>query len=246
MEINKITIYVCITTAILLFVAILHLNNTDMYKWYDIAIGLLTAFVATLVLSITNYLYERKKIIESIYEGFAEIYYTLGIYNKKMGQLIVNKTFTGSAFKLYYDFGKLIDKTYINSKVETYSGFPFAPLNKIINKLIDFSLKDLLNLNNITNERYQDVLNYQILLQSIEVSKVNGTNERKLNEQIQNANLLYESLLVTIAKLHEYEMSLKIKLDTILTELDSHYKFSIKWQDRKSYIESSIKTEGSL
>lgn len=246
MEINKITIYISIVLIIISFVALLFLNNAEMYKYYDIAIGLLTAFVATLILTLANYFYERKKIIANIYDNFAEIYYTLGMYNHKMGQLIVNKTFTGNAFKLYYDFSKLIEKSCTNAKVESYSGFFLDPLNKIFDRLIKFSLNDLLNLNNITNTRYQDILNYQILTKNIEVLKANGTEEALLNEQLQIANIQRDSLLVTIAKLHEYEMSLKIKLDGILTDLDNHYKFSIKWQDRKSYIESNIKAEGSF
>lgn len=208
-------------------------------KAFTIIVGVATALLATVLLSIINYLHEKKSIINKAYESFSEIYFGLMQIDDEIGKVLVSRNITDKTFGINYTLTQHIINVANSSQIEFYNSFLPLKLSNTMKKF-DVYISKLRNLNQLTGERARLVLSHELLLKEIEVNMLNGADEKTLQDMNNQAQDFKETVLISIAKLHEFEVSLKLELDDLLIELDKNFKFNYKWNDKRCYFEKII------
>lgn len=243
MELNKNTIIISIVVLLLMIPFLVYLELES--KAFTIIVGISTALLVTVLLSTINYLHEKKSIINKAYESFSEIYFGLMQIDDEVGKVLVSRNITDKTFGINYTLTQHIINIANSSQIEFYKGFlPFKLSNTM--KKFNIYVSKLRGLNQLTGERANLVLSNDLYLQDIEFHRLNGADEKTLQDMNKQAQDLKESLLISVAKLHEYEVSLKLELDDLLIELDKNVKFNYKWNDKRRYFETLISKKGGM
>lgn len=235
MELNRNTIIISI---IVLLITIPFLIGFEVStKTFTIVVGVATALLVTILMATINYLHERKFIVNKVYESFSEIYFALMQIDKEIGKALISKTLTDNTFGINYKLTMHIIDIANSSQVAFYKGFsPFKLSNTM--KKFDVFISKLRNLNQLTGERAKLVLSNDLFLTEIKTQTTLGADEKILQDMSKQAQESKENLLILVSKLHEYEVSLKLELNDLISELDKNYKFAYKWNDKKQYFES--------
>lgn len=237
MRLQKYIIISCIIILILSLIGIFVTEQNN--KLYDLSIGVFTGVVLTGMTSIILFLYEKNKIINKLYNNFAEIYFTLCVIDKNLGNFLIKKEITDMNFRINYKLTMEIINTIKEFDFDEYTSFFDKNFNMILEKFLDFNLK-LYNLNNIIGERNQGILYHELTVKDLELKRLQGYASDMLLPYEQNVINEREALLILIGKLHEYVASLKQELTANLTKLDIYYKFKISWNNRKDLLEKQV------
>lgn len=243
MKLQKTIIITCSIMIIIIGIMIYYFGSTT--KKYDISVGILTGTFITILTSTVFYNYEKNKILNRIYTKYSDIYFALINLDKYLGEFLVSKEITDSKFGMIYMLTREIGNIAYSFDVEEYSSFFAKNIDNIINNLNNFKTK-LSNLSQITANRSKDILEYEILQKDIEYKRMQGLNEQTLLPSIQLKIEHRDSILILVAKLHEYSVSLKLELDDLLISLDKAYKFKSKWTARKEYFKIQVNNLDNL
>ena len=243
MKLQKTIIIICSIIIALLFIAIFFLSPNR--KIYDICIGVLTGAFLTIITTTVFYFYEKNKILNRIYNKYSEIYFALINLDKYLGEFLVSKEITDSKFGINYMLTREINNIANSFDCEEYSSFFAKHLDSIVINLVNFKTK-LYNLNQITAHRAKGVLEFSIMQKDIEIKQLQGSNEQMLAPFLQLATEHRDSILILVAKLHEYSVSLKLELDDLLTSLDKAYNSNLKWVAKKEYFKTQVNNVGNL
>lgn len=100
MRLQKHIIISCIIILILSLIGIFVTEQNN--KFYDLSTGVFTGVVLTGMTSIILFLYEKNKIINKLYNNFAEIYFTLCVIDKNLGNFLIKKEITDMNFRINY------------------------------------------------------------------------------------------------------------------------------------------------
>lgn len=203
-------------------------------KKYDIFIGSLNGAFITILTATVFYFYEKSRILNIIYTKYSNLYFELMRLDKYLGDFLVSKEITDSKFGINYMITRDISSIAYSFNTEEYSSLFAKNIDNIITRLNNFK-KKLNNLNQVTANKAKDVLNYEILQKNIERKRLQGCDEIILAPDIQSSMEYRDYILMSVAKLHEYSVSLKLDLDDLLILLDKSYKFKSKWFQIKEY-----------
>lgn len=243
MKLQKIIIITCLIIIAISGIMLYFLNSDT--KIYDVLVGILTGAFITIFTADVYYFYEKNKILNRIYTKYSDIYFALINLDKYLGEFLVTKEITDSKFGMNYILTREISNIAYSFDVEEYSSFFAKNIDNIINNLNNFKTK-LSNLNQITANRSKGILEYEIIQKDIEYKRMQGLNEQMLLPNIQLATEHRDSILILVAKLHEYSVSLKLELDDLLTSLDKAYRFNSKWTAKKEYFKTQVSNVGNL
>ena len=225
MRLQKYIIISCIIILILSLIGIFVTEQNN--KFYDLSTGMT---------SIILFLYEKNKIINKLYNNFAEIYFTLCVIDKNLGNFLIKKEITDMNFRINYKLTMEIINTIKEFDFDEYTSFFDSKFNSLLEQFLSFNLK----LHNIVGERNQGVLYHELTLKDLELKRLQGIAEQMLLPYEQQVINDREALLILIGKLHEYVVSLKLELTSNLTKLDNYHKFKISWDGRKSLLEKQV------
>ena len=232
--------YIIISCIIILILSVIGIFMTEQNnKFYDLATGVFTGVVLTIMTSIILFLYEKNKIINKLYNNFAEIYFTLCVIDKNLGNFLIKKEITDMNFRINYKLTMEIINTIKEFEFDEYTSFFDNKFNNLLEQFLSFNLK-LYNLNNIVGERSQGVLHHELTVKDIELKRLQGYAPELLLPYEQQVINDREALLILIGKLHEYVVSLKLESAANLSKLDNYHKFKISWNDRKNLLEKQV------
>lgn len=237
MRLQKYIIIFCIIILILSLIGIFITEQDN--KFYDLSTGVFTGVVLTGMTSIILFLYEKNKIINKLYNNFAEIYFTLCVIDKNLSNFLIKKEITDMNFRINYKLTMEIINTIKEFDFDEYTSFFDNKFNNLLELFLSFNLK-LYNLNNIVGERTQGVLYHELTLKDLELKRLQGIAEQMLLPYEQQVINDREALLILIGKLHEYVASLKLESAANLSKLDNYHKFKISWNDRKNFLEKQV------
>ena len=237
MRLQKYIIISCIIILILSLIGIFVTEQNN--KFYDHSTGVFTGVMLTGMTSIILFLYEKNKIINKLYNNFAEIYFTLSVIDKNLGNFLIKKEITDMNFRINYKLTMEIINTIKEFDFDEYTSFFDSKFNSLLEQFLSFNLK-LYNLHNIVGERSQGILYHELTLKDLEMKRLQGITEQMLLPYEQQVINDREALLILIGKLHEYVASLKLELTSNLTKLDNYHKFKISWDGRKSLLEKQV------
>ena len=232
--------YIIISCIIILILSLIGIFITEQdNKFYDLSTGVFTGVVLTGMTSIILFLYEKNKIINKLYNNFAEIYFTLCVIDKNLGNFLIKKDITDMNFRINYKLTMEIINTIKEFDFDEYTSFFDKKFNTVLEQFLDFNLK-LYNLNNIVGERTHGVLYHELTIKDLELKRLQGYAADMLLPYEQQVINDREALLILIGKLHEYVASLKLESAANLSKLDNYHKFKISWNDRKILLEKQV------
>ena len=243
MKLQKIILIVCFIITTILLVALFYLDQKC--KLYDICVGILTGIFLTVITTTVFYYYEKNKFLNKIYNKYSEIYFALCNLDKYLGEFLVVKEIADSKFGINYTLTSEINNIANSFDFEEYDSFFSKDLDNIITNLNNFKTR-LYNLNQITAKRVKGILEHEAIQKDIEYKRLQGFNEQMLALSFQLAKERRDSILILVAKLHEYSVSLKIELDDLLTSLDKVYNFNSKWVAKKEFFNEEINSVNNL
>lgn len=151
-------------------------NNADKYEYLIIHNP---QDVLTGMTSIILFLYEKNKIINKLYNNFAEIYFTLCVIDKNLGNFLIKKEITDMNFRINYKLTMEIINTIKEFDFDEYTSFFDSKFNSLLEQFLSFNLK-LYNLHNIVGERNQGVLYHELTLKDLELKRLQGIAEQML------------------------------------------------------------------
>lgn len=165
--------------------------------------------------SIILFLYEKNKIINKLYNNFAEIYFTLCVIDKNLGNFLIKKEITDMNFRINYKLTMEIINTIKEFDFDEYTSFFDSKFNSLLEQFLSFNLK-LYNLHNIVGERNQGVLYHELTLKDLELKRLQGIAEQMLLNKIK---IIFYKLVWC------YVYIPKISLSTIFTISSGKYSF---------------------
>ena len=96
--------------------------------------------------SIILFLYEKNKIINKLYNNFAEIYFTLCVIDKNLGNFLIKKEITDMNFRINYKLTMEIINTIKEFDFDEYTSFFDSKFNSLLEQFLSFNLKLTCNL----------------------------------------------------------------------------------------------------
>ena len=238
MEINKKIFAVCALLGIILLIGINYLDRGG--KPYDVLIGIFTGIIVSMVITLINYFHERKKLLNAVYLAFSEIYCAFLNISNSTSKFLSEQTIDRMEFENILSLAKFIEKLSPKNEIALYEGFWPCGLNDAIKNFQNYNNK-LINLRSITQDVLLSILKHEINIQKLEAHKIQNTIDAQ-NEEFhkQQHDKIRVSLLIRIAKLHEYQASLTQELDELLMKLSKEYKFKEIWSIRKKLFEETF------
>lgn len=87
MKINKWTIFICVIMLIISGVLVYMISDVNT-KTYDLALGVFTGFLVSLVIAIVNYLHQKYLIYNSVMTQISDIFINTYIIHRMTGMIL--------------------------------------------------------------------------------------------------------------------------------------------------------------
>lgn len=230
MKINKWTIFICVIMLIISGVLVYMISDVNT-KTYDLALGVFTGFLVSLVIAIVNYLHQKYLIYNSVMTQISDIFINTYIIH----------CMTGMILEKVQNLNKLDDLNYrsILGMADLNIGFATGMNTKLFVPIVGIGKKyqaiiemmefenDLSNLKFCIGKIQSYSLEHDLL-------QVEMTQRPPTQEEIALLQSKRCLVLVQTAKLHEYEASLLQKIDKIATPF--YGKNENSWINRKNIL----------
>lgn len=233
MKVNKITIVTCAVIVILSGASLFLPNISGVGQ--GIISGVFTAFVASLVISVIGYFYEKGKIIDKTVGKIRSLYINMNVLSKIIGDILPQIHGTLNLSNL--PFGHIPGLAGLN--LEFTEGMElrlFEPLYtkcdlaRVFDRLRAFERK-LYNLKSISSNLETMSLEHTIKL-------LNVQNNQQVGNVIpptlfQELDEMKNLINIRTAKLHEHETALTLELEQIAQDFYKCIGRKISWQQVK-------------
>lgn len=231
MKINKITFFICFPITVLNFISLIIFKDNSLLQ--GIFSGIFTGFIASDVVALIGYFYERSKICASTDRNIKELYLNMTIMSKTLGKILPeihdNKQISESPFRNLLSLSKLNYGLFCNMNVDL-----FAPFYNRSRRAISYErLKDIsLSLSNI---KYcsiildKNVLEYENKFLIIQNNQMIGIQAQP--EQLEELDKMKNLINVSTSKLHEYITGQALELSKIAQGFYKCKSVKMPWND---------------
>lgn len=238
MKVNKWVVWSSVVLMTICVVVLCVIDNQTVFA--NIAIGLFTGSIVSLMTGVINYFIERQKIIDSIKSTLSDTYLNLSLIHRLTGDLLPLIPYTAQLDGL--NFGKIFSLSALNidfaqkCNVESYSGFTKkGKAATFVQRFADLT-KELYNLKSCLGNLQVAVLKADVLQNQL----IWKQSTQQLIMDSENKELIDRRNLVIVqsSKVHEYEASLLVKLNEIA--LYYYGKRHGLWDDIKKQLNQQV------